>query len=47
MREAGKKNQQKLLTFLNKYADTMPRVTLRYAVEKLEKKLKDRYMKTT
>ena len=47
IREAGKRDQQKLIAFLDKYAATMPRITLRYAVEKLEKELKDRYMKTT
>ncbi len=45
IREAGKRDKQKLLAFLDKYADTMPRVTLRYAVEKLDKKLKESYMK--
>lgn len=45
VREAGKRDKQKLLTFLDKYAATMPRVTLRYAIEKLDKKQKDLYMK--
>jgi 3-methyladenine DNA glycosylase AlkD len=45
IREAGKKDKQKLIDFLDRYAATMPRVTLRYAVEKLDKKLKDVYMK--
>jgi 3-methyladenine DNA glycosylase AlkD len=45
IREAGKRDAQKLFDFLNKYAATMPRVTLRYAVEKLESKLKDFYLK--
>ena len=47
IREAGKRDQQKLIAFLDKYATTMPRITLRYALEKLEKEMKDRYMKTT
>jgi 3-methyladenine DNA glycosylase AlkD len=45
VREAGKWDKQKLLTFLDKYAATMPRVTLRYAIEKLDKKQKDLYTK--
>ena len=45
IREAGKRDQRKLLGFLDKYAETMPRVTLRYAVEKLDKKRKEAYMK--
>ncbi len=45
VREAGKRDKKKLLAFLDQHAATMPRTTLRYAVEKLEKKLKDRYLK--
>lgn len=45
IREAGKRDEQRLLTFLNKHAATMPRVTLRYAIEKLNSKQKDLYMK--
>ena len=45
VREAGKRDKKKLLNFLNKYAATMPRTTLRYAVEKLDKNQKDFYMK--
>ena len=44
VREAGKRDKQKLLSFLNKYAATMPRTTLRYAIEKLDKKQKEFYM---
>ena len=47
VREAGKQDEQKLLGFLDKYAATLPRVTLRYAIEKLDKKLKDTYMDRT
>jgi 3-methyladenine DNA glycosylase AlkD len=46
IREAGKRDKQKLISFLDKYASTMPRITLRYAVEKLDKKLKDAYLKS-
>ena len=47
VREAGKRDKQKLKFFLDKYAATMPRVTLRYAIEKLDKKQKDLYMKNS
>ena len=44
VREAGKKDKQQLLSFLDKYAVAMPRTTLRYATEKLDKKTKDHYL---
>jgi 3-methyladenine DNA glycosylase AlkD len=44
IREAGKRDKQQLLNFLDKYAPTMPRITLRYAIEKLDKKQKDFYL---
>lgn len=44
VREAGKRDKRKLFDFLDAYAATMPRITLRYAVEKLDKKQKDFYM---
>lgn len=44
IREAGKRDLQKLLDFLNKYAATMPRVALRYAIEHLDKELKNHYL---
>ena len=44
VREAGKKDETKLRAFLDKHASTMPRVTLRYAVEKLSKQDKAQYM---
>jgi 3-methyladenine DNA glycosylase AlkD len=44
LREAGKKDQQKLLSFLDKHAATMPRTALRYAIEHLEKKQRDYYL---
>jgi 3-methyladenine DNA glycosylase AlkD len=44
LREAGKKDPRKLLDFLDKYAATMARTALRYAVERLDKKRRDYYM---
>lgn len=44
VREAGKRDKVRLADFLDKYAITMPRPMLRYAVEKLDKKQKDFYM---
>ena len=44
VREAGKKDRQKLLGFLDKYADTMPRTILRYAIEHLEKAEREQYL---
>ena len=44
IREAGKRDKQRLLDFLDEYASTMPRVTLRYAIEKLDKKIKEKYL---
>ncbi|MBC7949171.1 MAG: DNA alkylation repair protein [Chitinophagaceae bacterium] len=44
VREAGKRDKRRLITFLDKNASTMPRTTLRYAIEKLSKSEKDFYM---
>jgi len=44
VREAGKRDHRKLVSFLDKHAATMPRITLRYAIEKLDKKLKHHYL---
>ncbi len=44
IREAGKKNEERLIKFLDKYASSMPRVTLRYALEKLSDDKKKYYM---
>jgi 3-methyladenine DNA glycosylase AlkD len=43
IREAGKRDEKQLLRFLDRHAETMPRVTLRYAVEKLSPKVRARY----
>lgn len=44
LRYAGDMDKKRLLKFLDKYAATMPRVTLRYALEKTDKKTKEHYM---
>jgi hypothetical protein len=44
LREAGKKDRQRLLSFLDKHAATMPRTALRYAIERLDKKQRDHYV---
>jgi 3-methyladenine DNA glycosylase AlkD len=44
LREAGKQDRQQLLSFLDQYAATMPRVTLRYAVEHLDQVQREHYM---
>jgi len=44
LREAGKKDRQRLLGFLDKHAATMPRTALRYAIERLDKKQREHYM---
>jgi 3-methyladenine DNA glycosylase AlkD len=45
VREAGKKDRQALIDFLERHAATMPRTTLRYAVERLDPEEKARFMK--
>jgi 3-methyladenine DNA glycosylase AlkD len=44
LREIGKKDPQRHAAFLEKHAATMPRVMLRYAIEKLSPAEKKRYM---
>ena len=44
LREAGKKDRQKLLSFLDKRAATMPRTALRYAIEHLNKGQRAHYL---
>ncbi len=44
LRFAGDKDRKQLVKFLNKHAATMPRVTLRYALEHFDKKLREHYM---
>lgn len=44
LRFAGDKDRARLLSFLDKHATTMPRVMLRYAIEKLDKKQREHYL---
>lgn len=44
LRFAGDKDRQRLVRFLDEHAATMPRVTLRYALEHFDKKGRDHYM---
>jgi DNA alkylation repair enzyme len=44
VREAGKRDPERLLSFLDKHAATMPRTTLRYAVEHLPPETRQHYM---
>jgi 3-methyladenine DNA glycosylase AlkD len=44
LREAGKQDKAQLLAFLDKHAATAPRVTLRYAVERLEPDQRQHYL---
>ena len=45
LREAGKRDQQELEKFLNKFNRKMPRTMLRYAIERFDAKKKEQYMK--
>jgi 3-methyladenine DNA glycosylase AlkD len=45
IREAGKRDSLALTEFLDQYANSMPRTMLRNAIEKLERKEKERYLK--
>jgi 3-methyladenine DNA glycosylase AlkD len=44
VREAGKKDRQRLLGFLDKHATAMPRTMLRYAIEHLDKEQRTHYL---
>ena len=44
VREAGKRDQKRLLRFLDAHADWMPRTMLRYAVEKLSPGARTKYL---
>lgn len=45
LRTAGDVDRPMLLEFLNKHAATMPRVTLRYSIEKLESNLRRHFLR--
>ncbi len=45
IREAGKRDEERLLDFLDRFSATMPRVMLRYAIEKLDKETREGYLK--
>jgi 3-methyladenine DNA glycosylase AlkD len=44
LREIGKKNENVLIQFLEKHVKTMPRTTLRYAIERLSPAQKSHFM---
>jgi hypothetical protein len=44
VREAGKRDEQRLRSFLDRNAATMPRTTLRYAIEQLPPDVRDHYL---
>jgi 3-methyladenine DNA glycosylase AlkD len=44
LRAAGEKDRQQLLRFLDRHAASMPRTALRYAIEHLDKKMRDHYL---
>jgi 3-methyladenine DNA glycosylase AlkD len=44
LREAGKRDEARLLAFLDRHAAAMPRVMLRYAIEKLDPAVRRRYL---
>ncbi len=44
LREAGKHDRPRLLAFLDRYAATMPRTLLRYAIEHLDTDQRNHYL---
>lgn len=44
IREAGKKDEDRLKRFLDKFAKTLPRITLRYAIEKFDPDTRKYYL---
>jgi 3-methyladenine DNA glycosylase AlkD len=44
LRTAGEQDPKRLKAFLDRYAASMPRTALRYAIERLEKKRRDYYL---
>ncbi len=47
LREVGKRNSGALENFLDKHCRKMPRTMLRYSVERLQKRKREKYMKGT
>ena len=45
LREVGKRDKNTLIDFLDKYAPQMPRVMLRYSIEKLPKEERKNYLR--
>jgi 3-methyladenine DNA glycosylase AlkD len=45
LREAGKRDEKALRVFLDKYGSCMPRTALRYAIERLDEPVRQRYLK--
>jgi len=45
IRAAGAKDRARLIEFLDKFAATMPRVALRFAIEHLDKHMREHYLK--
>jgi len=45
LRAAGDVDRGRLIEFLDKHAETMPRILLRYSIEKLDKDDRDHYLK--
>ncbi|QOP41332.1 DNA alkylation repair protein [Sulfurimonas marina] len=45
IRNVGNKNEQIMLEYLQSRYKTMPRTTLRYAIEKLDKEIRQKYLK--
>jgi 3-methyladenine DNA glycosylase AlkD len=45
LREEGKRDEARLLAYLDSHAATMPRVAVRYAIEKLDPSVRARYLK--
>ena len=45
LREMGNKNEEELLNFLKTHYKTMPRTSLRYAIEKLDENLRQDFLK--
>lgn len=45
LREAGKRDREQLIEFLDELSGKMNRTALRYAIEKLEKRVRDQYLR--